>query len=92
MRVNIRFRGPLAAKTGMQAFQMDIEDGANLRMTLQALIDSEEAVKKIWTDPERMDREALILRNGTDIGLTDGLATVLENEDRILVLPLVHGG
>jgi molybdopterin converting factor small subunit len=92
MRVEIRFRGPLAAKVGMGIFKMDIEEGTNLVMTLQALIESEEAVKRIWTDPERMDREALILRNGTDIGLTDGLATMLEDEDRILILPLVHGG
>ncbi len=92
MRVEIRFRGPLAAKTGMQMFQMNIEEGANLGMTLKTLIETEEAVKKIWTDPERMDREALILRNGTDIGLTGGLATVLKEADRILVLPLVHGG
>ena len=92
MRVEIRFRGPLAAKTGMQIFQMKIEEGANLGMTLKALIETEEAVKKTWTNPERMDREALILRNGTDVGLSGGLTTVLEDEDRILVLPLVHGG
>lgn len=92
MRVEIRFRGPLAAKVGTQIFQMNIEEGTNLGVTLQKLIESEEAVKKIWIDSERMDREALILRNGTDVGLTGGLATVLEDEDRILVLPLVHGG
>ena len=92
MRVEIRFRGPLAAKTGMQVFQISIEEGANLGMTLKALIETDEAVKKIWTDPERMDREALILRDGTDVGLSGGLTTVLEDEDRILVLPLVHGG
>ncbi len=92
MRVEIRFRGPLAAKTGMQAFHVDIEAGANLGMTLQTLIESEKAVEKIWTDPERMDREAMILRNEADIALTGGLETILEDGDEIVVLPLVHGG
>jgi molybdopterin converting factor small subunit len=92
MRVEIRFRGPLAAKEGMRKFNMNLKDGTNLGEFLEILIESEEAVRGIWTDPEIIDREALILRNGTDVGLTGGLTTVLEDDDRILVLPLVHGG
>ncbi|MHA1925820.1 MAG: MoaD/ThiS family protein [Candidatus Thorarchaeota archaeon] len=92
MRVEIRFRGPLAAKKGMQVFHVEIEEGANLEMTLKSLIDSEEAVEKVWTNAERMDREALILRNESDVGLTGGLSTVLEDGDKIMILPLVHGG
>jgi molybdopterin converting factor small subunit len=76
----------------MQVFHMDIEKGDKLGMTLQKLVEREDVVKEIWTDSERMDREAMILRNEADIGLTGGLDTVLENGDTIVVLPLVHGG
>ncbi|MHA2068531.1 MAG: MoaD/ThiS family protein [Candidatus Thorarchaeota archaeon] len=92
MKIEIRFRGPLASKPGMQAFHLDIEDGANLGMTLQKLIESEDGVKSTWSNTQRMDREALILRNETDIGLTGGLDTLLEDGDKIVILPLVHGG
>jgi molybdopterin converting factor small subunit len=92
MRVEIRFRGPLADKRGMHIFHVDIEEGANLEMTLKKLIKSEKVVEKVWTDTDRMDREALILRNETDVGLTGGLSTVLEDGDKIVILPLVHGG
>jgi molybdopterin converting factor small subunit len=76
----------------MQAFHVDMEEGAKLGTTLQSLIEREDAVKAIWTDSERMDREAMILRNEADVGLTGGLETILEDGDNIVVLPLVHGG
>ena len=76
----------------MQIFHVDIEDGASLGMTLKRLIKSEEAVEKVWTDTDKMDREALILRNESDVGLTGGLETVLKDGDKIVILPLVHGG
>ncbi len=46
----------------------------------------------IWESPEQMDTDALLLKNGVDIGLLDGLDTVLKDNDEIVVLPLVHGG
>ncbi|MFW9887303.1 MAG: MoaD/ThiS family protein [Candidatus Thorarchaeota archaeon] len=92
MRVEIRFRGPLASKRGMHVFNVEIEEGASLEMTLESLIRSEETVERVWVNTDRIDREALILRNETDVGLTGGLDTVLEDGDEIVILPLVHGG
>jgi molybdopterin converting factor small subunit len=92
MRVEIRFRGPLASKRGMHVFNVEIQEGASLEMTLKSLLSSEEAVESAWVDTDRIDREALILRNEADVGLTGGLDTVLEDGDKIVILPLVHGG
>ena len=92
MRVIVRFRGPLANQMTNQQYRMNVDEGASLRMVLQTLVDTEEAVKRTWTDPETMDREALILCNEVDIGLTGGLETKLKENDDLIVLPLVHGG
>lgn len=92
MRIEVRFRGPLATQKGMESFHVDMEDDTNLRVTLQNLIEREDAVKDTWTDSERIDREAMILRNDADVGLTGGLETILEDGDIIVILPLVHGG
>ncbi|MFX0054093.1 MAG: MoaD/ThiS family protein [Candidatus Hermodarchaeota archaeon] len=92
MRVEIRFRGPLASMRGLHVFHVEIDEGASLEMTLRSLIKSEEEVEKVWRDTNRIDREALILRNDADVGLTGGLDTVLEDGDKIVILPLVHGG
>ncbi|MFW9943762.1 MAG: MoaD/ThiS family protein [Candidatus Sifarchaeia archaeon] len=92
MRVTVRFRGPLANQMTNQQYSMDVDDGSSLRMVLQTLVDREEAVERTWIDPETMDREALILCNEVDIGLTGGLETSLKEGDELIVLPLVHGG
>jgi molybdopterin converting factor small subunit len=75
-----------------QQYSVDVDEGSSLRTVLQALVDSEDAVEKTWTDPETMDKEALILCNEVDIGLTGGLETGLKDGDDLIVLPLVHGG
>ena len=92
MRVSIRFRGPIAGKMREPVFQIVAEDGAPLGMVLQILIEQEESVREVWDDRERIDREALILRNEVDVGLTGGLETILEDGDNLAILPLVHGG
>ena len=56
------------------------------------LFERDKDVKEIWTDVERMDREAMIMVNDVDIGLTGGLDTILKQGDELIVLPLVHGG
>lgn len=92
MSVEIQFRGPLAAKTGIASYHVTIIEGDSLRKTLQSLIESEDTVKEAWTDIERIDREALILRNEVDVGLIEGIDTILADGDKLVILPLVHGG
>nr|KXH71295.1 MAG: hypothetical protein AM324_08910 [Candidatus Thorarchaeota archaeon SMTZ1-83] len=92
MRVTVRFRGPLAYQMTNQQYSVEVEEESSLRTVLQTLVDSEEAVERTWTDPETIDREALILCNEVDIGLTGGLETGLKDGDELIVLPLVHGG
>ena len=90
--MSIRFRGPIAGKMRDPSFQIVTEDGTPLGMVLQILIEQEESVREVWDNHNRMDREALILRNEVDVGLTGGLETILEDGDNLSILPLVHGG
>jgi molybdopterin converting factor small subunit len=92
MRVTFQFRGPLANQ--LQDGQIDIEcsDGSSLLDVLTELIEREKSVREVWSSPETMDRDALILHNESDIGLTGGLDTKLSDGDMLVVLPLIHGG
>jgi molybdopterin converting factor small subunit len=92
MRITVQFRGPLANQ--LQDGQIDIEcvDGCNLLEMLTELLEKEESVREVWSSPETMDRDALILHNEADIGLTGGLETRLNDGDKLIVLPLIHGG
>lgn len=92
VRVTVQFRGPLAKQ--LQGGRIDVEcgEGSSLLEMLTELIEEEKSVRDVWSSPEMMDRDALILHNESDIGLTGGLETVMTDGDVLVVLPLIHGG
>ena len=92
MTVTVRFRGPIAARMKSPHFEVEIKEGLPLRTVIQLVLDSEKDVQDVWSDVLTMDRDALILLNEVDIGLTGGLDTQVQEDDAIVILPLVHGG
>ncbi len=92
MKVTLQFRGPLAKKFQEGVIEIDLETGASLSDLLSKVIDREKSVKEVWDSPEVIDRDALVLCNEADIGLSGGLGTKLNEGDVIVVLPLIHGG
>ena len=92
MIIRVRFRGPLATRMPTEVFEIEVENGRNLKAVLEQLISNHDEVMKHWQSSEQMDRETLLLRNEIDIGLFQGLDTILEDGDMLVILPLVHGG
>ena len=92
MSVIIKFRGPITKRLDNPAFCIEIENESNIREIIQLLFENEKEVKEIWTDVEKLERDAMILVNDVDIGLTGGLDTIVKHGDQLIVLPLVHGG
>lgn len=92
MRINVRFRGPIAGRMGMTETTLDFDGKVSLRELLQKLIDTKEEVRGVWSSPEQLNQNTLLLRNGVDVELTGGLQTPLSNGDSVVILPLVHGG
>lgn len=92
MKVTIQFRGPLAKQLHEGKFEIECEEGCSLQDVLITLIENESDVRDVWSSPEAMDRDALIMCNESDIGLTGGLVTILHDGDKLVVLPLIHGG
>ena len=92
MKVKLHFRGPLASKFQEGAVEIELETGASLSDLLSKVIKVEESVKEVWDSPEVIDRDALVLCNEADTGLSGGLDTKLNDGDIIVILPLIHGG
>jgi len=92
MKVILRFRGPLAKKFQEGMIELELEDGSSLSELLGKAIEKEDSIREVWNSPEVIDRDALILRNEADVGLSGGLATKLNDGDVVTVLPLIHGG
>jgi len=92
MRVAVRFRGPVGKRMQTPVFYIEVRENSTLRNLLEELLQKEETVSEIWSSPESIDSEALVLLNEVDVGLTGGLETELSDGDEIIVLPLIHGG
>jgi len=92
MKVTVLFRGPIAKQLQEGRIVVECQDGSCLLEVLTELLEKEESVRNVWTNPETMDRDALILCNESDIGFTGGLETKLSDGDMLVVLPLIHGG
>jgi molybdopterin converting factor small subunit len=92
MKVTLRFRGPLAKKFQEGKIEINLGDGASLSDLLGEAIKQEDSIREVWDSPEVIDRDALVLCNEVDVGLSGGLATELNEGDVVTVLPLIHGG
>ncbi len=92
MKVRIRFRGPLASQLPTEIVNLEVSEGSTLQQVLEVALREFPMVKELWDTPEQIDRDALLLKNEVDVGLLDGLSTIIESDNEIVVLPLVHGG
>ena len=92
MKVTLQFRGPLAKKFQEGRIELDIGNGTTLADLLRKAINSEESIREVWDSPEVIDRDAIVLCNDADVGLSGGLETVLSDGDVVMILPLIHGG
>jgi molybdopterin converting factor small subunit len=92
MKVTLRFRGPLAKQFQGGKINFDLEKGATLSELLNEAIEREESIREVWDSPQVIDRDALVLCNEVDVGLSGGLATELNDGDIVVILPLIHGG
>jgi molybdopterin converting factor small subunit len=92
MKVALQFRGPLAKKFQEGVIEIELQNGCSLSDLLSKVIEKEESVREVWDSPEVIDRDALVLCNEADIGLSGGLDTILKEDDTVVVLPLIHGG
>ena len=91
MRVSIHFRGPISQRLQEGSIEVEVDTGS-LQSVLKMILEKDPYLMVIWASAEEMDRDALILVNDVDIGLTGGLETPLKDGDRVSILPLVHGG
>ncbi|MHA2212147.1 MAG: MoaD/ThiS family protein [Candidatus Thorarchaeota archaeon] len=92
MKITVRLRGPLAKALKESHVTLAPAVGSTVRDAIGALLESNDSIRQVWHSPEHVDREALVLCNGADIGLSGGMETELSDGDEIVVLPLIHGG
>lgn len=94
VRVNVKFLGVFRGLSGKSQFCTELEE-ANVKALIQKLVETFSSdFKRVLIDPELEDPRpnALILVNGKEISVLEGLATLVNDGDEIILISVSHGG
>ena len=94
MVITIRFIGSLRASSKKNKLSLDFENAVSLREVVNKLIEEQPKLRRALIDSELDDprTNVLMLVNGKEIGVLNGLETKLKDGDELVLIPVVHGG
>ena len=94
MAVTVKFIGVLRHLSGTAELALDRKEGFSVRDLISTITDKLPELRRSLIDsqPEAPQPNALILVNGREISVLNGLETSLKDGDEIVLVPVVHGG
>ncbi len=94
MTLTIKFIGALRHISSKTQLTLNYQEGISLKDLLVKLSQELPALKKTFSDQQLNDSRSnsLILVNGREISVLNGLETKLDDGDEIVFVPVVHGG
>jgi molybdopterin synthase sulfur carrier subunit len=94
MVLNVKFVGALRHVSGTGKLALSCKSGVALRELMSEIVKELPKLKRSLMDPqlEEPRPNALILVNGREISVLDGLETKLNDGDEVVLVPFVHGG
>jgi MoaD family protein len=92
--LTIKFIGALRHISAKTQLTIDYEEGMSLRQLLARILQEVPQLERMFGDQQPDDSRfnALILVNGREISVLNGLETKLNDGDEIVFVPVVHGG
>jgi molybdopterin converting factor small subunit len=93
--VELQLLGVFQRISGETRVHMKLEKPTTLREAIQNLTDSvSPKLKRVLIDSELEDPRpnALVLVNGKEISILQGLETRIDDGDEIILIPVSHGG
>ena len=95
IHVKVRLLGVFRGLSGKGRVPVESEGPATVRKVIQKLTEAfPPEFKRVLIDPELEDPRpnALILVNGKEISVLQGLETKVNDRDEIVLVPVSHGG
>ena len=94
MAITVRFIGSLRASLKKSELSLAVKKPLSLKRFIESIIKKNPKLETALISPELNDPRlnALILVNGRDISVLNGMNTVLKDGDELTVVPVVHGG
>ena len=94
MAITVKFIGALRHASGVDELALDSKKDISVREMMNEITREMPALKRSLIDQQLEDPRpnALILVNGREISVLNGLETNLKSGDEIVLVPIVHGG
>ncbi len=94
MIITVEFLGSLRHASGKELFSVDCRESVSVLGLIKTLASRKPVLRRSLLD-ERLEEpvpNALILVNGKEISVLNGLGTLLKDGDEVTFVPVVHGG
>lgn len=96
MKIKIKYYGVIAsiAKSRYEEYNLDNSYKKKLYDILREIskIKGKEFEERLFRSKNELESDIIILINGTDIRLLNGLNTDIRDRDEITILSVIHGG
>jgi len=94
MVITVKFIGAFRNISRKNKLTLTFEKTAPLKEVIKKIVEDMPKFKRALIDPELEDPRpnTLILVNGKEISILNGLETVLSDGDEVVFVPVVHGG
>jgi molybdopterin synthase sulfur carrier subunit len=92
--ITVRFIGAFRSFSGKNKLSIEFRDAIPLREAINKIVEQLPKLKRALIDPELEDPRpnTLILVNGKEISVLNGLETKLKDGDEVVFVPVIHGG
>jgi molybdopterin converting factor small subunit len=94
MVVSVKFVGSFRGISGEEKLTLRFGRPVSLRTLVKKTVEQVPKLRYSLIDPESGDprRSMLVLVNGREISVLNGLETRVNDEDEVVLVPVVHGG
>jgi len=94
LAVTVKFIGVFRSVSGKAKTTLSFEDTVSLKEALKKIVEQIPKLERALIDSELEDPRpnTLILVNGKEISILNGLETIIRDGDEVVFIPVVHGG
>jgi molybdopterin synthase sulfur carrier subunit len=94
MTTTVKFIGSFHRIYGKDKLVLKSENSTPLRAVIKRIVKEYPKLKRALIDPELQEPKTsmLILVNGKEISVLNGLETMIKDGDEVVFVPVVHGG
>lgn len=94
MTVTVKFIGSFRSISNRSRLVINLESPLLLRIVMKRVVETLPNLKGTLINPEHGGAKTgmLALINGREISVLDGLETIIEDGDELVLIPVAHGG